>query len=93
MEITLSWSTYVAVIIPLTIVYYGVVAWMSILRHRLVQVRGRAVAPPLRDLWMDQILETLEETILHAQSKRYHPDEILAELREKIAELKRNANE
>ncbi|TDX01836.1 hypothetical protein [Dinghuibacter silviterrae] len=89
MTIHLSWSDYLVAMAALMGVYYLVVLRMLIRTNSAPAVdQGQAPPPPAREVWMDQTLQALEETVLHAQKKRYHPDEVLLALRQKMEELK-----
>lgn len=91
MLIYVTWTAYVVVAIGSALLYYGglfIQYRRSKKRDAPSEQGGQGSLSPPQALSLDQILDTLEETILNAQRKRYHPDEILSALRQKVAELK-----
>lgn len=85
----ISWEVFGGGVVVLLLLYYAGLAYLF---GREADDR-RPEPPPLppppaKEEWMEEILSALEETVLHAQAKRYHPDEVIVALQKKMNELK-----
>jgi hypothetical protein len=97
---TLSWSAFRTLLLLLAAGYYVLV----LVRYYGLKNRsgpaadrsgpplppGSPPAPHMGDAWMDGVLSALEETVLHAQKKRYHPEELIQAVQAKLREFKQN---
>jgi len=93
----ISWSTYWTLLIILLAVYYGLIArryyrpqgepFSGLGPHQDPGLPAFSTGRP-REEWMDNVLNSLEETILHAQARKYHPEELIQALKQKVQEQK-----
>ena len=69
--------------------YYGLLV-RKYYGFKINQTDSPPLPPPIiPEEWMDDVLNSLEGIILHAQKKKYHPEEMIEALQNKIQEQKK----